>query len=187
MTSQTRESLTINTLSRAAFNHMQLTPMFRDTKLAYHPLGHERKDQRLQCYFHGITALAIPLLTFTDKEPDIMPTLAQQEIVAFNFHYLSMLQHQLLTDPLKARYVFNVDEEIANILISLNSHQLVNLSNTHRLLCDFTLISAEQLQRRLEAPTHLQDAHRAHAAILKASQRRHRRKTPPNALWGDEI
>lgn len=116
-----------------------------------------------------------------------MPTPAQQEIIAFNFHYLSMLQHQLLADPLKARYVFNVDEEIADILISLSSHQLVALSNTHRLLCDFNVANAEQLKQRLDAPPHLQDAHRAHAAILKASQRCHQRKVTPSALWGDKI
>lgn len=117
-----------------------------------------------------------------------MPTLAQQEIISFNFHYLTLLQQQLIIDPLKARYVFNVDETIAEILVSLDSHQLINLCNTHRLLCDFSLTNISQLQQRLCAPTHLQDAHRAHAAILKASQRRQSKKPRSSSeLWGDDI
>lgn len=116
-----------------------------------------------------------------------MPIPVQQEIISFNFHYLCMLQRQLLADPLKARYVFNINEDIAHLLVSLDSHQLVNLSNTHRLLCDFTLTDANQLRQRLQAPAHLLDAHRAHAAILKASQRHHdrHRHATPEALWGD--
>ncbi|BBG29771.1 flagellar transcriptional regulator FlhD [Zymobacter palmae] len=111
----------------------------------------------------------------------------QHEIISFNFHYLSMLQHQLLTDPLKARYVFNISEEIADLLVSLDSHQLVNLSNTHRMLCDFTITNADQLRQRLQAPAHLVDAHRAHAAILKASQRHHEhgKNATLDVLWGD--
>lgn len=115
-----------------------------------------------------------------------MPTLAQQEIVSFNFHYLMLLQHQLIIDPLKARYAFNVDEAIAEVLVSLDSRQLVNLCNTHRLLCDFSLTSVEQLHQRLCAPVHLQDAHRAHAAILKASRRRQcKTSLSSSVLWGD--
>lgn len=109
----------------------------------------------------------------------------QHDIITFNFHYLSLLQHQLLIDPLKARYVFNVNEEMSRLLVSLDSHQLVNLSNTHRLLCDFGITNPEQLKQRLQAPEHLVDAHRAHAAILKVSQRNTFQKAPLNVLWGD--
>lgn len=114
-----------------------------------------------------------------------MPMSVQQDIIAFNFHYLSLLQHQLLIDPLKARYVFNVSEEISRLLVSLDSHQLVNLSNTHRLLCDFGITDSEQLKQRLQAPAHLVHAHRAHAAILKVAQRHPHQKAPLNVLWGD--
>lgn len=116
-----------------------------------------------------------------------MSTSAQQDIIAFNFHYLSMLQHQLLIDPLKARYVFNVTEEVACLLTSLDSHQLVKLSATHRLLCDFTVTNAQQLEQHLQAPIHLQDAYRAHAAIMKTTQRyrQRKKKASDEALWGD--
>lgn len=111
---------------------------------------------------------------------------AYQEILSFNFHYLSLLQRHLLADPLRARYTFHLDEKTASLLATLDSHQLLTLSNTQRLLCDFTLGEPEQLERRLQAPEHLQDAYRVQTIILKASRRRDTQRPQMDyMLWGD--
>ena len=111
---------------------------------------------------------------------------AHQQILSFNFHYLSLLQRHLLTDALRARYIFHLDEDIAAQLIALDSYQLLELSNSYHVLCDFALNDPQQLKRRLQAPAHLKDAYRAQAIILKASQRRHNVLPRQDAaLWGD--
>lgn len=89
-----------------------------------------------------------------------------QSISTFNFTYLSLLQRQLLTDKLQAIYAFGIEEGVAELLLSLSGADLLALSHSHRALCRLTLDDPERLQARLNAPAHLQDAHKAHAAIL---------------------
>lgn len=106
-----------------------------------------------------------------------------QHLSTFNFNYLSLLQRHLLIDPLQARYAFDLQEDIAALLTTLSGEELLALSHSHRALCRLTLNNASHLRRRIKAPSHLHDAHKAHAAILNLKPQTH----PADqdiTLWG---
>lgn len=106
-----------------------------------------------------------------------------QNISTLNFNYLSLLQRHLLIDHLQARYAFDLQEDVADLLTTLSGAELLSLSHSHRALCRFTINDAARLRRRIEAPSHLKDAHKAHAAILDLTPRPTVAKRD-TSLWG---
>ncbi|WP_136255287.1 flagellar transcriptional regulator FlhD [Onishia niordana] len=68
------------------------------------------------------------------------------EIQDLNLSYLLLAQRMLADDRSMAMFRLKVDEEMADLLVSLSARQLGQLSRTNQLLCQLSLNDADQLQ-----------------------------------------
>ncbi|ATJ84637.1 flagellar transcriptional regulator FlhD [Halomonas beimenensis] len=91
------------------------------------------------------------------------------EIREMNLAYLLLAQRLLNGDRVEAMFRLKVDEEMADLLASLNAQQLARLANTNQLLCHFGGESAEQLRQVADNPRDQGLAH-FHSSLLMASR-----------------
>lgn len=91
-----------------------------------------------------------------------------EEIQELNLTYLLLAQRLLKEDRLSAMFRLKFSEEMADLLLSLSTRQLTQLSRTNQVLCTFSLEHAAQLARVLfnERDHGLTQTH---AAMLLAS------------------
>lgn len=90
------------------------------------------------------------------------------EIEELNLAYLLLAQRMLMADRVAAMFRLKIDEEMADLMLSLNSRQLARLARTNQLLCHFGYGSAEQLRCVVGNPRD-QGQDRLHASLLMAS------------------
>lgn len=100
------------------------------------------------------------------------------EIEELNLAYLLLAQRMLHNDRTSAMFRLKIDEEMADLLLSLNARQLAKLSRTNQLLCHFGHAGAEQL-RQVTHNHREQGLSRFHASLLMAS-----RPSAPSSLAG---
>lgn len=93
------------------------------------------------------------------------------EIEEINLAYLLLAQRMLLADRVSAMFRLKIDDEMADLLQSLNSRQLARLARTNQLLCHFGYGSADQL-RQIVANPRGQGQDGFHASLLMASRTR---------------
>jgi flagellar transcriptional activator FlhD len=91
------------------------------------------------------------------------------EIEELNLAYLLLAQRILHDDRTSAKFRLKVDDEMADLLLSLNARQLSRLSRSNQLLCHFGHENAEQL-RHLTHNTRDQGLTQFHASLLMASR-----------------
>ncbi len=91
------------------------------------------------------------------------------EIRELNLGYLLLAQRLLHHDRAEAMFRLKIDEQMADLLLSLNAQQLSRLANTNQLLCHFGGESAEQLRQVLDNPRDHGLSH-IHASLLMASR-----------------
>jgi len=91
-----------------------------------------------------------------------------EEIQELNLTYLLLAQRLLKEDKLSGMFRLKFSEEMADLLLSLSTRQLTQLSRTNQVLCTFSLDNAAQLARVLfnERDHGLTQTH---AAMLLAS------------------
>lgn len=91
-----------------------------------------------------------------------------EEIQELNLTYLLLAQRLLKEDKLSGMFRLKFSEEMADLLLSLSTRQLSQLSRTNQVLCTFSLEHAAQLARVLfnERDHGLTQTH---AAMLLAS------------------
>lgn len=90
------------------------------------------------------------------------------EIQAFNLAYLLLAQKLLRADRLSAKFRFHLDDEIANLIVTLDTGQLLALSSSSQLLMNLALDIGQLklLTNNARAP----DQASVHASILLLSQ-----------------
>lgn len=91
-----------------------------------------------------------------------------EEIQELNLTYLLLAQRLLKEGKLSGMFRLKFSEEMADLLLSLSTRQLTQLSRTNQMLCTFSLENATQLARVLfnERDHGLTQTH---AAMLLAS------------------
>lgn len=91
-----------------------------------------------------------------------------EEIQELNLTYLLLAQRLLKEDKPTGMFRLKLSEEMADLLLSLSTRQLTQLSRTSQLLCTFNLNNAPSLARVLfnERDHGLTQTH---AALLLAS------------------
>lgn len=90
------------------------------------------------------------------------------EIEELNLTYLLLAQRMLDADRVAAMFRLKIDEEMADLLLSLSSKQLARLSRTNQLLCHFGYQGAERLRQVVDNPRD-QGLGCFHASLLMAS------------------
>lgn len=113
----------------------------------------------------------------TDATPPTDAANLLHEIEELNLTYLLLAQRMLADDRAAAMFRLKVDEEMADLLLSLSPRQMARLARTNQLLCHFGYAAAEQLRQVVENPRD-QGLGGFHAALLMA---RH----PPSAVDGE--
>ncbi|MFY0989116.1 flagellar transcriptional regulator FlhD [Halomonas sp. C05BenzN] len=91
------------------------------------------------------------------------------EIEEINLAYLLLAQRMLHDDRTSAMFRLKIDDEMADLLLSLSARQLAQLARTNQLLCHFGHESAEQL-RQVTHNQREQGLSRFHASLLMASR-----------------
>ncbi|PMR69786.1 flagellar transcriptional regulator FlhD [Halomonas heilongjiangensis] len=91
------------------------------------------------------------------------------EIEELNLAYLLLAQRMLHGDRTSAMFRLKIDDEMADLLLSLNARQLAKLARTNQLLCHFGHVSAERL-RQVTHNQREQGLSRFHAALLMATR-----------------
>lgn len=91
------------------------------------------------------------------------------EIRELNLAYLLLAQRLLGADRAEAMFRLKIDEEMAELLASLDARQLARLANTNQLLCHFGGESADQLRQVADNPRDQGLGH-FHASLLMASR-----------------
>ncbi|NEX16952.1 MAG: flagellar transcriptional regulator FlhD [Halochromatium sp.] len=94
------------------------------------------------------------------------------EIQDLNLTYLLLAQRMLQSDRASAMFRLKINDEMAELLLSLSARQLAKLSRTNQLLCRFGYEDAEQL-RILTHQQREQDLSGFHSSLLMASQPPH--------------
>ena len=91
-----------------------------------------------------------------------------EEIQELNLTYLLLAQRLLKEDKLSGMFRLKFSEEMADLLLSLSTRQISQLSRTNQVLCTFSIEHAAQLARVLfnERDHGLTQTH---AAMLLAS------------------
>lgn len=93
------------------------------------------------------------------------------EIQELNLTYLLLAQRMLQSDRASAMFRLKIQDEMAELLLSLSARQLAKLSRTNQLLCHFGYEDAEQL-RIVTHQQREQDLCGLHASLLMASRQR---------------
>jgi flagellar transcriptional activator FlhD len=91
------------------------------------------------------------------------------EIQELNLTYLLLAQRMLQSDRASAMFRLKIDEDMADLLLSLSAAELAKLSRTNQLLCQFAYDDAEQL-RTVTKPQREQDLSGFHSSLLMASR-----------------
>ncbi len=91
------------------------------------------------------------------------------EIQELNLAYLLLAQRLLNDDRAAAMFRLKVDEETADLLVSLSASQLTRLARTNQLLCHFGLEGADRLRQVVDNPRENGLA-QFHASLLLAVQ-----------------
>lgn len=93
------------------------------------------------------------------------------EIQDLNLTYLLLAQRMLQSDRASAMFRLKIDNDMAELLLSLSARQLAKLSRTNQLLCRFGYEDAEQL-RSVAQQRREHDLTGFHSSLLMATQRR---------------
>lgn len=93
------------------------------------------------------------------------------EIREMNLAYLLLAQRLLNNDRAEAMFRLKIDDEMADLLVSLNAQQLSRLAGINQLLCHFGPESAAQLRQVADNPREQGLAH-FHSSLLMASRSR---------------
>jgi len=94
------------------------------------------------------------------------------EIQDLNLTYLLLAQRMLQSDRASAMFRLKINDDMAELLLSLSARQLAKLSRTNQLLCRFGYEDAEQL-RILTHQQREQDLSGFHSSLLMASRPPH--------------
>lgn len=92
------------------------------------------------------------------------------EIQDLNLSYLLLVQRLLSEDRASAMFRLKIDDDMADLLMSLSAKQLSQLSRTNQLLCRLSFDDADQL-RALTHHRREQGLTQTHASLLLASSR----------------
>lgn len=90
------------------------------------------------------------------------------EIEELNLGYLLLAQRMLHSDRVSAMFRLKIDDEMADLLLTLSARQLARLARTNQLICHFGHESAERLRQVTENPRD-QGLGCFHASLLMAS------------------
>lgn len=74
------------------------------------------------------------------------------EIQDLNLAYLLLAQRLLNEDRSAAMFRLKIDDDMADLLVSLGASQLTTLSRTNQLLCHFGQESADRLRQVVDNP-----------------------------------
>ncbi|MFO8044614.1 MAG: flagellar transcriptional regulator FlhD [Halomonas sp.] len=91
------------------------------------------------------------------------------ELEELNLAYLLLAQRLLHADRVSAIFRLKIDEEMADLLLSLSSRQLARLARTNQLLCHFGHEGAERLRQVVDNPRD-QGMGGFHASLLMATR-----------------
>lgn len=91
------------------------------------------------------------------------------EIQELNLAYLLLAQRLLDEDRETAMFRLKIDNDVADLIVSLNARQLTKLARTNQLLCRFSQASAERLCQ-LTANPRDQGLSGLHASLLLACE-----------------
>jgi flagellar transcriptional activator FlhD len=98
------------------------------------------------------------------------------EIEELNLTYLLLAQRMLQSDRASAMFRLKVDDEMADLLLSLSAAQLAKLARTNQLLCRFAYEDADQL-RTVTHPHREHHLSGFHSSVLMASRSQGETKT----------
>ncbi|NBC49210.1 MAG: flagellar transcriptional regulator FlhD [Gammaproteobacteria bacterium] len=93
------------------------------------------------------------------------------EVEELNLTYLLLAQRMLQTDRASAMFRLKIDDEMAELLLSLSGAQLARLARTNQLLCRFAYDDAEQL-RTITHPPREHNLSGFHSSVIMASHSR---------------
>ncbi|MCC5883212.1 MAG: flagellar transcriptional regulator FlhD [Halomonas sp.] len=91
------------------------------------------------------------------------------EIQELNLAYLLLAQRLLSDDRAAAMFRLKIDNETADLLLSLGAAQLTRLARTNQLLCHFGFEGVEQLQQVVNNPRD-NGLSQFHASLLMAGR-----------------
>ncbi|PCF94000.1 flagellar transcriptional regulator FlhD [Vreelandella nigrificans] len=91
------------------------------------------------------------------------------EIEEINLAYLLLAQRLLNEDREAAMFRLKIDNELADLLVSLNAWQLTRLARTNQLICRFSQASGQRLRQIMENPRD-QGLSGLHASLLSACE-----------------
>ncbi|MGR2737437.1 flagellar transcriptional regulator FlhD [Billgrantia sp. Q4P2] len=91
------------------------------------------------------------------------------EIQELNLAYLLLAQRLLNDDRAAAMFRLKIDDETADLLVSLGASQLTRLARTNQLLCHFGFEGAEQLRQVIDNPRD-NGLSQFHASLLMAGR-----------------
>ncbi|MCE8014859.1 flagellar transcriptional regulator FlhD [Halomonas sp. MCCC 1A17488] len=99
----------------------------------------------------------------------MMNTNHLDEIQELNLAYLLLAQRLLNDDRAAAMFRLKIDDETADLLVSLGAAQLTRLARTNQLLCHFGFDGAEQLRQVIDNPRD-NGLSQFHASLLMAGR-----------------
>ncbi|MFQ3788085.1 flagellar transcriptional regulator FlhD [Halomonas sp. A29] len=99
----------------------------------------------------------------------MMNTNHLDEIQELNLAYLLLAQRLLNDDRAAAMFRLKIDDETADLLVSLGAAQLTRLARTNQLLCHFGFDGAEQLRQVVHNPRD-NGLSQFHASLLMAGR-----------------
>ncbi|PMR77686.1 flagellar transcriptional regulator FlhD [Billgrantia endophytica] len=91
------------------------------------------------------------------------------DIQELNLAYLLLAQRLLNDDRTAAMFRLKIEEETADLLLSLGAVQLTRLARTNQLLCHFGLEGADQLRQVVDNPRD-NGLSQFHASLLMAGR-----------------
>ncbi|AQU84598.1 MULTISPECIES: flagellar transcriptional regulator FlhD [unclassified Halomonas] len=91
------------------------------------------------------------------------------EIEEINLAYLLLAQRLLNEDREAAMFRLKIDNELVDLLVSLNAWQLTRLARTNQLICRFSQASGQRLRQIMENPRD-QGLSGLHASLLSACE-----------------
>ena len=91
------------------------------------------------------------------------------EIQELNLAYLLLAQRLLNEDRAAAMFRLKIDEETADLIVSLGAAQLTRLARTNQLLCHFGFEGATQLRQVIDNPRD-NGMSQFHASLLMAGR-----------------
>jgi len=91
------------------------------------------------------------------------------ELEELNLSYLLLARRMLHVDRVSGIFRLKIDDEMADLLLSLSSRQLARLARTNQLLCHFGHEGAECLRQVVDNPRD-QGLGSLHASLLMASR-----------------